>query len=119
MTSHEGARGEVLDEGAIDTRGGVEVEVGQGLAVVASGLIQTTGQTSLVAAFEFIIQEQGQELGGSELSLGSLGSPDVKGERDARELELAQFGKKGVCDHACTSSAAGKNSAGERAKANV
>jgi hypothetical protein len=108
-----------LDEGAIDTRGGIEVKVSQGLAVVTSGLSQPTVQASLVAAFEFIIQEQGQELGGSELSLGSLGSLDFEGERDTRELELAQFGEKGVCDHACTSSVAGKNSAGERAKANV
>ncbi len=43
----------------------------------------------MVAAFEFVIQEQGQELDGGELALDGLGGPDGEGEGHAAQLELA------------------------------
>jgi hypothetical protein len=50
------------------------------------------GQATLVAAFQFVVEQQGQELDGGELALDGLGGSEVEGFQQPRQAELAQFG---------------------------
>jgi hypothetical protein len=88
----KGASRQVLDKGTIDAWCRREVKVSQGLVAVTAGLRQATSQASLATTFQFIIQEQGQKLGGTELALDGLGGSEVEAVHHARQSELAQFG---------------------------
>jgi hypothetical protein len=46
----------------------------------------------LVATFEFVIQEQGEELGGCQALFRGLLRAHIEGQDQAGKLQLAQFG---------------------------
>ena len=70
-----GAGRQVLDQHAVHARRGRKVKVCQRLLAVAAGLSQTERQATLAAPFQFVVEQQGQELGGAELTFHGLGRP--------------------------------------------
>jgi len=88
----EGAGGQVLDQGTIDARRRRKVEVRQRLLAVTAGLSQMTHQPTMVAPFQLIVEQQGQEFDRRELPFDGLRGPEVERFHHSREAELAQFG---------------------------
>ena len=66
MAGDEGAGGQILNEGAIEGGGGGEIEGGQGFVFITAGEFEVLAQALPAASFQFIVQEQGQEFGGTE-----------------------------------------------------
>ena len=63
MTLDEGAGGQVLDKAAVNAGGGGKIKAGQGFLFITTGELELAGQALLAAAFQFIVQQQGQEIG--------------------------------------------------------
>lgn len=84
VAGDKGAGSQILNEGAIDAWGSGEVKVSQRLEAIAAGLGQAHGQAPLVAPFQFIIEQQGQELDRAELPLGRLGGSEIQRVGHAR-----------------------------------
>lgn len=85
----ESAGDQFLDQGAVDPRGGREVKVGQTLLAVTPGLGKAHCQAGLAAALQLVVEEEGQEFNGRQLSLRGLRGPHIEGQQHARQSELA------------------------------
>jgi len=92
----EGTTGQILDKGPIDPRRSGEIKAGQGFEFITAGEFEPASQTLLTAAFQFVIEQQGQKLGRTELAFESLLGPGIEGQDHAAEFELAQFRQQGM-----------------------
>jgi hypothetical protein len=61
----------------------------QGFVAIASGESELQYQALLVASFQFIVEQQSQELQWSQVLIHRLGNAHIQGVEDARESELA------------------------------
>ncbi len=68
MALDEGTGGQVLDKGAIDPWGSGEVKASQGLLLITAREFELASQALLAASLQLVIQQQGQEIGGTELA---------------------------------------------------
>jgi len=83
----EGTTGQVLDEGPVHAGSGGKVKAGQGFVLITTGQFEPAGQALLAAALQFVIEQQGQEFGRTELAFGGLGRPGVEGQHHPAQFE--------------------------------
>jgi hypothetical protein len=72
------AGGEVMDQTAVQVRQPIEGEVLQGLVVVEVGLTQERVELLLIPAGDFVLEQEGEELGIGQLPVNGAFMPTLR-----------------------------------------
>ncbi len=124
VSGHEGTGGQVHHHRPVQAGHRGEVEAGEGLRLLASGLLQPDSQPALIPPLQFVVQQQRQELPWRQTILDCLRRSDLQTVQHPRELQFLQLRQERVdwtavhrCSHRVASSVP-KNSETGLAKAN-
>ena len=84
--------GELVDEGAVQLRQALEVELLEGLGGAEGGASQSQGELLLLAPGDLVLDEEREELGVGELGIEGLAVTGFERIEDAGEAQLLEVG---------------------------
>ncbi len=83
LLNHETAGGQVVDQGAIEAGQAIEVETFQGFLAAEVGAAQPLGQLFLLAAGDFVLDQQPEEVGVGQVPVDGFAVAGLERIEDA------------------------------------